>query len=86
MTLRSTLSYYTFLALTLFPHLFIVAFTIFSKCHKYSPSAPSKAYDKTVSRKPGVAFNPEQPLDYVMHPNKERSPEELAKIYYDVSD
>ncbi|XP_031553168.1 nipped-B-like protein [Actinia tenebrosa] len=52
-----------------------------SKCHKYSPSAPSKAYDKTVSRKPGTTFQPEQVIDYVCYPNKERPVEELAKVY-----
>ncbi|XP_032230599.2 nipped-B-like protein B isoform X2 [Nematostella vectensis] len=52
-----------------------------SKCHKYSPSAPSKAYDKTVTRKPGIVFNPEQVVEYVTNPKRERTNDELAHQY-----
>ena len=36
-----------------------------SKCQKYSPTEPSKAYDKTISRRTGVTFDPKQVLDQV---------------------
>lgn len=52
-----------------------------SKCHKYSPSEPTKAYDKTVSRKVGVVFNPEQVLRYVEEPEAVRSHEQLVHDY-----
>ncbi|XP_078354070.1 nipped-B-like protein isoform X1 [Oculina patagonica] len=52
-----------------------------SKCHKYSPSEPTKAYDKTVSRKAGVVFNPEQVLRYVEEPDAVRSHEQLVRDY-----
>lgn len=38
-----------------------------------------------MSRKPGTIFHPEQVIDYVSNPNKERPVEELAKVYHDVS-
>jgi len=71
--------------LSVYNKISVLFLPIYSKCHKYSPSAPSKAYDKMVSRKPGVIFNPEQVIDYVIKPGKERPNEELAKVYYDVS-
>ncbi|XP_015761571.1 PREDICTED: nipped-B-like protein isoform X2 [Acropora digitifera] len=52
-----------------------------SKCHKYSPSEPTKAYDKTVSRKTGVLFEPEQVLRYVEEPEAVRSHEQLVHDY-----
>lgn len=52
-----------------------------SKCHKYSPSEPTKAYDKTVSRKAGVFFEPEQVLRYVEDPDAVRSHEQLVHDY-----
>ncbi|KAJ7372534.1 hypothetical protein OS493_019043 [Desmophyllum pertusum] len=52
-----------------------------SKCHKYSPSEPTKAYDKTVSRKVGVVFNPEQVLRYVEEPDAVSSHEQLVRDY-----
>lgn len=52
-----------------------------SKCHKYSPSEPTKAYDKTVSRKTGVVFEPEQVLRYVEEPDAVRSHEQLVRDY-----
>lgn len=52
-----------------------------SKCHKYSPSEPTKTYDKTVSRKAGVFFNPEQVLRYVEEPDEVRSHERLVQDY-----
>ncbi|KAK2556654.1 Nipped-B-like protein B [Acropora cervicornis] len=52
-----------------------------SKCHKYSPSEPAKAYDKTVSRKTGVLFEPEQVLRYVEEPEAVRSHEQLVHDY-----
>lgn len=55
-----------------------------SKCHKYSPSEPTKAYDKTVSRKAGVVFNPEQVLRYVEEPDAVRSHEQLVRDYLEV--
>ena len=60
--------------------------TIFvpSKCHKYSPSEPTKAYDKTVSRKVGAVFNPEQVLRYVEEPEAVRSHEQLVRDYLEV--
>ena len=56
----------------------------YSKCHKYSPSEPTKAYDKNVSRKSGLVFKPEQVLDYVAEPDRVRTREELAENYCDV--
>ena len=56
----------------------------FSKCHKYSPSEPTKTYDKTVSRKAGVFFNPEQVLRYVEEPDAVRSHEQLVQDYLEV--
>jgi len=52
-----------------------------SKCHKYSPSEPTKAYDKTVSRKTGVLFEPGQVLRYVEEPDAVRSHEQLVRDY-----
>ena len=59
-------------------------FYFFSKCHKYSPSEPTKAYDKTVSRKVGVVFSPEQVLRYVEEPEAVRSHEQLVRDYLEV--
>lgn len=56
----------------------------YSKCHKYSPSEPTKAYDKTVSRKTGIVFEPEQVLQYVEEPDAVRSHEQLVRDYLEV--
>ena len=57
----------------------------FSKCHKYSPSERNKAFEKTVVRKPGMAFNPEKFTEYLEDPRKDYSREELVQHYCDVS-
>ena len=36
-----------------------------SKCQKYSPTESSKAYDKAVSRKQGVVFDPKQVVEKI---------------------
>ena len=38
---------------------------IHSKCQKYSPTESSKAYDKAVSRKQGVVFDPKQVVEKI---------------------
>lgn len=38
---------------------------ICSKCQKYSPTESSKAYDKAVSRKQGVVFDPKQVVEKI---------------------
>lgn len=38
-----------------------------------------------MSRKPGIVFQPEQVIDYVSHPDKDRPTEELARVYCEVS-
>ncbi len=35
----------------------------YSKCQKYSPTEPSKTYDKAVSRRSGVNFDPRQVME-----------------------
>ena len=37
----------------------------YSKCQKYSPTESSKAYDKAVSRKQGVVFDPKQVVEKI---------------------
>lgn len=70
--------------LYLLQELINLIFFVPSKCHKYSPSEPTKAYDKTVSRKVGVVFNPEQVLRYVEEPEAVRSHEQLVRDYLEV--
>jgi len=41
--------------------------SVCSKLHKYTPSAASKDYNKPVTRKSGVKFNPHQVVDLVRH-------------------
>ena len=36
-----------------------------SKCQKYSPTESAKAYDKAISRKQGVVFDPKQVIETV---------------------
>ncbi|KAJ7372537.1 hypothetical protein OS493_019046 [Desmophyllum pertusum] len=52
-----------------------------SKCHKYSPSEPTKAYDKTVSRKVGVVLILNKFLRYVEEPDAVSSHEQLVRDY-----
>ena len=55
-----------------------------SKCRKYSPSEPSKAYDKGIARKPGVKFHPEQPISCLESGCMLPSREELVQQYLEV--
>ena len=43
----------------------IEALSSSSKCQHYSPNESNKAYDKTVSRKAGVAFEPRLVIEEV---------------------
>ncbi|XP_046841675.1 nipped-B-like protein isoform X2 [Xenia sp. Carnegie-2017] len=52
-----------------------------SKCKKYSPSEPSKAYDKGITRKHGVKFNPEQSIACIESGCSMPSSVEVVKQY-----
>jgi hypothetical protein len=43
----------------------LLRFPVHSKCQKYSPTESSKAYDKAVSRKQGVMFDPKQVVEKI---------------------
>lgn len=42
-----------------------MAYVLYSKCQKYSPTEANKAHDKTVSRKGAVVFDTQQVVDMV---------------------
>ncbi len=60
----------------------------FSKCQRYSPNQSNKAYDKAVSRKTGVAFEPKLVIDAVrsevVGKRTLKSREEYLKQYLEV--
>ena len=61
----------------------------YSKCQKYTPTESIKVYDKAISRKQGVVFDPKQVVEKmqaeVFGPTKTLDQDECIRHYLEVS-